>query len=1105
MKKFILLSLCLVGVISLLAFRGNDRDPQQQMRIHNPPVPFAVTNVKLIANTINTWFRTNGSFNYDPFNQNNPGFEWPKRSGHFARFASGLWLGAVVGNDTLVAISEYSFEYLPGYTDNNGNPQGKDDPLYKMYRICKGGPECTDQDALDRASWPNALLGNSDQNAPVYFDSSTMTWKPLDMGTQTVFGLFTDSYPESHTNRAGSTRPLKADIQMTNFAFDANGPLGQLAFTQWVIINRSTNVWNDAYLTAWTDDDLGLATNDRVGVDTLLGLGYTWNGDAADPEYQPPPAVGFDFFRGAIIHTNNPSDTALVCKGSRQDTLVGYKQLGLTVFKWYSNDGDPIHGNPATFRETYRYMSGFDRQGNPMINPVTNQQTKFQFSGDPVTGTGWVQPDNNDQRFMQSTGPFAMNPGDTQTIVLAQLIAQSTSSNLASISLLRSYSLLAQKIYDNCFQVPTCAPPPTVSYYAPGNGKIYLTWDDADEKIVIPNKLDNNKYLFQGYNVYQIRAGTNGSNPDDRKLLATFDVIDSLTDIRDSIVDEFGVTVYVVVQKGYNNGIRRYLEINKDEWLNQSLINGTPYYFSVTAYHVDPLAGPFFATSRFCESSVSGGLIRVVPQRLTQGSETYHDIGDTLFPSRRDLGVVPVVIEPLKLLTGSYTSTFQNVNDTLRWHLVGPGVDTLNKDFSGSQDTLKPTAGFLAIHHTMNDSGVIKDPTDPLAASRDIHTVQQGWDYTPLGNRCFGGLSTTDISNMPNDGELIFPGRQFESRSMSISFPNSANYYLSKTRIQANGPFLCGQPNCQPPGTNPNLIGGPLRTVRIVFSHQPSQQQMAYRYIPTTPLTQDTLLRTTAYQDYINVPFTVWDVDPLDSSRDLGPRQLNCAFVDADNNGQWDPDTSKYGKFQILYIFASTYSSTPLGTYTARTNIHSGSPNTGFPSFDIMYVWVPKRLKTGPQDFTDGDVLTIYPYIYPTRADFVPGYPISYSWSVQGSIINNSGLASQNNQMDKVKVFPNPYYGQSRLETDPVNRFIYFSNLPKECTIYIYTLNGVLIRKISRNVTDPRSSLEAWDLRNDSDIPVASGMYIALVDAPGIGTKVLKFAIFTPEERIDTF
>jgi hypothetical protein len=47
------------------------------------------------------------------------GFEWPKGSSLFYRFASGMWLGAKVGNDTLVAITEYAFEFLNGYTDNN--------------------------------------------------------------------------------------------------------------------------------------------------------------------------------------------------------------------------------------------------------------------------------------------------------------------------------------------------------------------------------------------------------------------------------------------------------------------------------------------------------------------------------------------------------------------------------------------------------------------------------------------------------------------------------------------------------------------------------------------------------------------------------------------------------------------------------------------------------------------------------------------------------------------------------------------------------------------------------------------------------------------------
>jgi hypothetical protein len=43
--------------------------------------------------------------------------------------------------------------------------------------------------------------------------------------------------------------------------------------------------------------------------------------------------------------------------------------------------------------------------------------------------------------------------------------------------------------------------------------------------------------------------------------------------------------------------------------------------------------------------------------------------------------------------------------------------------------------------------------------------------------------------------------------------------------------------------------------------------------------------------------------------------------------------------------------------------------------------------------------------------------------------------------------------------------------------------------------------MEKWDLRNEHGLPVASGMYFAHVEIPGIGTKVLKLAIIQPDER----
>ncbi len=1082
MKKITILTILLIISTIFIASDRHDGDG----RINNQT--FAVDSKLLDANQISTWFRTNGSFNRNP-TSGNSGFEWTKGSFKYARYASGIWLGAKVGNDTLVAICEYDYEYLPGYTDGSGTIQGSNDPTYRIYKLLKNSSD------FDRTTWPNALLGNSDQGAPVVFEEGA--WKPLDFGTITLFYAYTDSDPASHGNRAGNTLPLKADIKQVNFAFNFGGPLGNIAFSQFTIINRSTQPWNDAYLSLWTDDDLGNAVDDKVAVDSALGLGYTYNADNDDEGgYGPnPPAVGFDFFRGAIIFTNDPNDTAYVCEGKTRVAKVGYRQLGLNVFKWYANTNDPESGNPNLYYESYRYMKGLTKSGNVLINPVGNFQTTFNYSGDPVTSTGWLQANPDDQRFLQSTGPFTMNPGDTQVIVAGQVIARG-SSNLNSITQLRNSDVFAQKIYNNCFNVPAPPPPPNVTYYAPGNGKIYFSWDDRPERYHEFNLFDSSYYDFKGYNVYQIKSGTNGSNASDRTLLATFDKIDGIGDIKDTIfASEYGGNVYTVIQPGSDNGIRRTFVLDKDFVLNKPIINGTPYYIAITSFGYDSLSGFSVGTPKANESAHSSAVITVIPQALTQGTQTFYSLGDTMTTSSRDFGMMPIVTSPLALLSATYTSTLSPVNGlsfTITRTLNGSSTTLISDhaNLTGKQDSAKVFDGIMMLHQTLGDSGVIRDVNDLLTPN--LKTRQDGWSYTPSQNRWVGGV-TGQVATTK-----IFSNRPFQSRTMGISHPSSNNYNTFRSRVFANGTQF------RPinPGINDMLTGGPLRKVRIVFG----QTQKAYRYSTgSNALLTDTVLSIIPYQNMIDIPFQVFAIDPNDSTGGA-QRQLNVAVVDPDNDGVWNPDTTRYGKYEVVYILASGYDANPSPLYTNK-NPGNASPSTGFASMDIMYAWAPKvlRIPNGPPlTYTAGDVLEIYPYLI-TRPEFVPGYPVKYSWTVQGTIIGNSGLATSRNDMDRVNVFPNPYFGGSRLETNSINRFVYFSNLPTKCTIYIYSLSGVLVRKISRDNTDPNNSLEKWNLRNQDDISVASGMYIAVVDVPGVGTKVLKFAIFTPEERINVF
>lgn len=148
--------------------------------------------------------------------------------------------------------------------------------------------------------------------------------------------------------------------------------------------------------------------------------------------------------------------------------------------------------------------------------------------------------------------------------------------------------------------------------------------------------------------------------------------------------------------------------------------------------------------------------------------------------------------------------------------------------------------------------------------------------------------------------------------------------------------------------------------------------------------------------------------------------------------------------------------------------------------------------------------------------------------SISGSINNNMGyyrfntadIFSEVNNADKEKsaldlinVVPNPYYAYSTYESSRLDNRVRITNLPNKCKIKIFTLNGTLVRTFDRDVSgqeditqsssefihSKRLPFQDWDLKNQSGISVASGLYIIHVDVPGVGEKILKwFGVMRP-------
>jgi hypothetical protein len=100
-----------------------------------------------------------------------------------------------------------------------------------------------------------------------------------------------------------------------------------------------------------------------------------------------------------------------------------------------------------------------------------------------------------------------------------------------------------------------------------------------------------------------------------------------------------------------------------------------------------------------------------------------------------------------------------------------------------------------------------------------------------------------------------------------------------------------------------------------------------------------------------------------------------------------------------------------------------------------------------------------------------------------------------------VKVVPNPYIIYNEWQTTTDVRRMRFINLPAECTIRIYNLNGELVRMIRHAATSEESDVvgdlggdEWWDLLSDNRQLVASGVYIFHVQSQ-VGEQVGKFVV----------
>lgn len=390
----------------------------------------------------------NGAFAWD-LATGAPGLIFPKGTTNTVVFASGLWLGCTVNGETRAVVAEYSQEYGPGSMIGVSfdNPNRPEYVVYKVVRFA-GSPDDTAHvdrtpeelaavpglDPLAHHSWSEYMSGAAPFGAPwrIHRLPNVTTPDPTDstdvpgpdvMGDQMLWCVFNDADQTLHTNSAGSSPPLGVEVQMTTFAFDRPGPLGNTVFVKYKIINKGNNILQDVYASTWSDPDVGGPSDDLVGFDLGRMMGYAYNATNSDTQYgSEPPAVGYTLLKGPTLPR-------------------------VQSFNKYINGTDP-----ASTTDTYNYMQGLLPNGSEVIDPTTGQATRYFVTGDPLAGTGWIDSAPADRRMLLSNGPFQLSPTDTAEMLVAIVIGQSQ-DRLASIVDLRCSADYVQTVADFNFQV----------------------------------------------------------------------------------------------------------------------------------------------------------------------------------------------------------------------------------------------------------------------------------------------------------------------------------------------------------------------------------------------------------------------------------------------------------------------------------------------------------------------------------------------------------------------------------------------------------------------------------------------------------------------------
>jgi hypothetical protein len=715
--------------------------------------------------------------------------------------------------------------------------------------------------------------------------------------------------------------------------------------------------------------------------------------------------------------------------------------------------------------------------------------TSYCLSGDPTAGEGWIDGYDvqaADRRIVSVHGPITLHLHDTAEVVIA-LIGGIGADNLSSVKVLKYNTTYAQFAFNNLFVLPAPPPNPQVSL-SNFDENIVLNWANAKAQEIEAS--DNSGFKFEGYNVYQLPSPSAAKSTWVR--IATYDIKgDNVTVIIAPSLDaNSGVIVTAPVQFGSESGIKRTITIDKDYVRQRPLVNSQEYYYAVSAYSYNPdwsdPASPNKAPFPSLESSPI--VITAVPHIPDPGVRYPTKPGDTLAVTHVSSGllsegkVYPIVVAPDKLTGHVYKVTFQPSGNSTVWSVIdstdnntvklsGQSNTTGDADYlvvDGVQVVVYSPTGFRDFAETANASGPLASPV-----------------YASYAFNSNGFPNTEDYpdGDRPPSDEQVSGAYWGICTGATAAQDASYEYFLSRTLRD---------------GGNNAVFSGRDFEIRFTAAGGYAYDAFGNDVIMHVPFEIWNLGYTSAASDDFKMIPLLYDVN-LDGVFDLDGEDHPVSGGDNDPETDWiywynptdeTPGTAGYDAFAARIAAGDTVGAENLigDEVMARTTL------VGWNLGSVGDTTFPLNIPAAQRLPETGTIIRI--------SSLKPSTPSDEFIYTATAPTYNAETAKAD--VNLINVFPNPYYGLNARETSRLNKYVTFNHLPPRATIRIFNLAGILVTTIEKD--DATSQLAMWNLKNQNNLPVASGIYVAYIDMPDLGkSKVLKLAIVQEEQILPTY